>query len=309
MIAAVAPLARGFLELVGPAPVIGHRATFEQTIAPRRLPVGIVDQDDHGLPVHIQPGIVVPALFGGDDAIADEDDRTVLHVDPRDDAVGALHHLRSIRQRDGGLAPGKGHRRDVARGDLHHRHVLRPSTAHTGLQPRRLEPLDDIGDGLVLRRRRRRAALIRVGRQFPIDGLERLDRDRGLSLRRDGCRDQRDQRQADGSDMMHGGPPGGCGIFASVAPVAQQSSCPSRWRADKEPREISRLLRGVRTKPPRPDEKGRPIRPPFSSHPRRSRPARPSVGRAAAISANRIRRPDWVPSSPDRAPRPASARG
>src|SRR5690606_11393484 len=69
-----------FLELVGPASVIGHRATVEFAFGFSDFPVRIVDEDDDRLPLYIKPGIVVPALFGGVDAIADEHDRAVLDL-------------------------------------------------------------------------------------------------------------------------------------------------------------------------------------------------------------------------------------
>src|SRR5690606_6368012 len=42
-------LARSFLILIGPAAVIGHRAATERAGQRLRLPVGIVDEDDHRL--------------------------------------------------------------------------------------------------------------------------------------------------------------------------------------------------------------------------------------------------------------------
>src|SRR3546814_2159938 len=66
-------LPRGFLVFVGPAPVIGHRAAVERAVAPGGFPVGIVDEDDDGLPRHVDAGIIVPAALGRVDAVADED--------------------------------------------------------------------------------------------------------------------------------------------------------------------------------------------------------------------------------------------
>src|SRR5690606_18924484 len=58
-------LPRGFLIFVGPAAVIGHCAAVEFALGFLGLPVGIVDEDDDRLALHVEPGIVVPALFGG----------------------------------------------------------------------------------------------------------------------------------------------------------------------------------------------------------------------------------------------------
>src|SRR3546814_9619348 len=57
-------LPRGFLVFVGPAPVIGHRAAVERAVAPGGFPVGIVDEDDDGLPRHVDAGLIVPAALG-----------------------------------------------------------------------------------------------------------------------------------------------------------------------------------------------------------------------------------------------------
>src|SRR3546814_11219070 len=56
-------LARGFLELVGPAPVIGHALAFEQALV-AGVAAGGVDQDDDGLALHVDAGVVVPVPMG-----------------------------------------------------------------------------------------------------------------------------------------------------------------------------------------------------------------------------------------------------
>ena len=76
-------LPRGFLVLVGPAAVIGHRPAVERALEARWLVVGIVDQDDRGLPAHVDAGIVVPAVLGRVDAVADEHQLAVVEVDVR----------------------------------------------------------------------------------------------------------------------------------------------------------------------------------------------------------------------------------
>nr|WP_246346788.1 hypothetical protein [Sphingomonas jinjuensis] len=173
----------GVLELVGPAAVPGHRAALERAVARHRLPVGVVDEDDDGLPLHVDAGIIVPALFGRGDAVTDEDDVAVRDVDPGRHAIGAGDHLGLVGHRHRRLATGEGQRADVLGGDLHHRHVLIPAALVAGLQPCRLEAFGDIRDRLRLARRRRRAALIGIGRQRLGDGLQRLGRDRWRRLR------------------------------------------------------------------------------------------------------------------------------
>src|SRR3546814_11954067 len=63
------------------------------------LPVGIVDEDDDGLPLHVEPGIVVPALFGRVDAVTDKDDVAVLDLGPRLNAIAERD--RSAERRGG----------------------------------------------------------------------------------------------------------------------------------------------------------------------------------------------------------------
>jgi hypothetical protein len=167
-------LARGFLELVGPAAIIGHRTTAEIAGERHGLPVGIVDQDDDRLPLHVEPGIVVPAALGRIDAVPDEHDLAVLHLGLGHDLIGRDDHVGAIGEADRGLAPGEAERRHVLAGDLDQRHVLEPVAIVAGLEARRLEALDDIGSGLVFGGRRRRATLEIVGRQRLRHILQRL---------------------------------------------------------------------------------------------------------------------------------------
>ncbi len=172
-------LPRGFLIFVRPAAVIGHRAAVEFALGFLGLPVGIVDEDDDGLPLHIEPGIVVPALFGGVDAVTDEDDVAVLDRGLRLHAIAECDIVLRILRGDRRLAAGEAQRGCVLRGDLDQRHVLRPLAVVPGLQPRFLIFLDDIGDGLFLARGAGRAALISVRRQFLGHLLKRRERQFG----------------------------------------------------------------------------------------------------------------------------------
>ena len=64
-------VAAGFLKLVGPAAVVGEGFAFEE------LFVGggrLVDDDEDDLALDVDAAVVVPAVFGCDDAVADEDD-------------------------------------------------------------------------------------------------------------------------------------------------------------------------------------------------------------------------------------------
>ena len=168
---------RCFLELIGPAPVIGHRATTEWPVQGHRAPVRIVDQNDHRLALHIDTGIIVPAAFRRVDAVADEYDVAVLDRNAGCDAIGRDDQILAIRSRHRCLAAGKRQRRHVGGVDFHQRHVLEPAALIARLEARLLEALDDIGRGFVLGRRGRLAAFIGIGRQGLRNGLQRLDRD------------------------------------------------------------------------------------------------------------------------------------
>ena len=143
-------LARGFLELVGPAPVIGHAPAFEQA---RVIVVeaGVVDQHDHGFALDVQALVIVPAGLGGVDAIADEDHRACLHLDVGLPSARAHHHLLAERQRV--RRAGDAHLQ-LAGGcvgfGFDHRHGLEKAVAVARLQAQAQELLAKVGDGLVL---------------------------------------------------------------------------------------------------------------------------------------------------------------
>ena len=85
-------LPRGFLELVRPAAVIGQRRAAKQLrlLGRRRR---IVDHDQRDLPLHVDARVVVPVVFGRDDAVADEDELSgrphlrLLHAAEADDVL------------------------------------------------------------------------------------------------------------------------------------------------------------------------------------------------------------------------------
>ena len=170
-------LPRGFLILVGPAAVIGHPLALKEA----RLILGgivrIVDQNYRDLALHVDPGIVIPAQFGRNDTVADEDQRRVLQFGFRRDPV---------RSGDEILAKVKMHRLAhhvdmqsvrILRFDLNRRHVLHPAALVARLQPGSLEAFDDEGDRLVLTSRGRPAPFIGIGRQLLGHRLQRFGRD------------------------------------------------------------------------------------------------------------------------------------
>ena len=88
-------LARGLLELVGPAAVVGHRLAAKQ-----RLVSGnesrIVHQDQRGLAAHVDARIVVPPGFRRVDAVADEYHLAAGDRGPGLYAAGADDHVVAV---------------------------------------------------------------------------------------------------------------------------------------------------------------------------------------------------------------------
>ena len=147
------PLTGRFLELVGPASVIGHAAPFEEAVLRFHRIVGIVHQDDRSLPLHVDPGIIVPAQLGGHDAIAHEHQRAVLDVHLGRDAIadGDILIAERIGLRGAGALDRQ--RRIVIARDLHGRDRLQPLAVVAGLQARLLELGDDVIEDFRLHRR------------------------------------------------------------------------------------------------------------------------------------------------------------
>src|SRR5271170_6546712 len=69
-------LADRLLDFVRPTPIIGFGATFEYLGILGGIP-GIVDENNHGLAMHIGVGVIVPGIFRRDDPVADEHEVTV----------------------------------------------------------------------------------------------------------------------------------------------------------------------------------------------------------------------------------------
>src|SRR5690606_25666168 len=144
-------LARGLLELVGPAAVVGHPLAFEQALVVG-VEAGVVDQHDHGLALDVYAGVVVPVLLGGIHAVADEHQRAVLDAGVWLAGAGADHHVVAERERarvagDGELDRGG----RVGRG-LDHRHVLEPLAVVARLQADALHLRTDVLDRLLAAR-------------------------------------------------------------------------------------------------------------------------------------------------------------
>ena len=179
-------LPRRFLELIRPAAVIGHPLALERAALVLGVIVRIVDQDDRDLPLHVDPGIVVPAEFRGIDPVTDKDQRRIGQAGFRHGAVRTGHVIVAIGKAQRLSADLDRQRRIVRPGDFQRRHFLGPAALVARLQASLGKALDDIGDRLVLTRRGRGAAFVSVGRQFARDRIERFDRDLRRGHRRNG---------------------------------------------------------------------------------------------------------------------------
>ena len=201
--------ARGFLILVGPAAVIGHRLAAEVAFA--AFEVGVVDEDDDQLAAHVDVLEVVPVSLGRGHSVAGEDQRDVGEVDralaverslERDlVTLGELERLAVAQvERELRVADNLG---------FEQRHVLEPAAlaaddVAAGLEADRLHLVGDIIDRLGLGPGRRPAALERVGRDELVDIGQPLGANAagGRGSERD-C-DQRDCARGEKAEFRHG---------------------------------------------------------------------------------------------------------
>ena len=158
-------LARGFLELVGPAPVISHAPAFEQR-GVAVVEARIVDQHHHRLAAHVEAGVIVPAGFRRVHAVADEHHLAVAHAHFAQAAACAGNGIGAEAQ----LAAAAAHaQRQPAGGGIHfrrhHGHGLEITVAVAGLQAEALELLAQVLHGFFLAHGARFAAGEFVGGQ------------------------------------------------------------------------------------------------------------------------------------------------
>ena len=167
-----------FLELVGPAPIIGHRPAVERPLIALALPVGVVDQDDDRLPVHVDAGIIVPAHLRRVDPVADENEVAVVDCDMRLRAVGRADIVGAVGEiQIGVVGPRDMQHRAALERDLDQRHILVPAAVIARLEAGALEFMGEERDRAGLAVGARRAALKFVRGQGLGDALQRLQRD------------------------------------------------------------------------------------------------------------------------------------
>ncbi|MNY55777.1 hypothetical protein D3C86_1917850 [compost metagenome] len=85
-------LARGFLELVGPAAVVGHALAVEQLFV-IDMEARVVDEHHHRLALPVLAGVIVPLLLRCIHAVADEDEVTGIDLHFCLAGTGAHHHV------------------------------------------------------------------------------------------------------------------------------------------------------------------------------------------------------------------------
>ena len=147
-------LAAGFLKLIAPAAVIGHRlavklARFWQGEA------GIVNQDQGNLALHVQSLVVVPIVFGCLDAIADKDQGRIFDLDALIVVATAQHDILTVVHRQ--VTQGDVLR--LAGGVAHHRYGLQEAAIVGAYQPGGGKGLAKVIQGQLLTLSRRGTAL------------------------------------------------------------------------------------------------------------------------------------------------------
>ena len=130
-----------FLELVGPAAVVGHRVAAEVVLSRR-----VVHQHDQDLAGEVGVPEVVPPVFRRLDAVADEEQLSG-GVDLRHHPLRPGHEVHPRLPVAAGIGRGPhGDRRGT-----HERHRLDPGAVRVaGFEPQFLERARQVGDGLLL---------------------------------------------------------------------------------------------------------------------------------------------------------------
>ena len=155
------------LIFVRPAPVIGHCPTAEHTVVEATLVVRIgdrriVDQHDERLATDVDALVIVPAILGRNDAVADEHQLGVRDSDFR--FLGERHRDDVIRELQLKMFRSRGKARADVRGIAGHRYRFDISPVCVAWREAKLsEPGDEVRNGHVLTVCTRAAALKIVG--------------------------------------------------------------------------------------------------------------------------------------------------
>ncbi|MNN04558.1 hypothetical protein D3C81_1172880 [compost metagenome] len=199
--------ARGFLELVGPAAVVGHCLAVECTRCVR-FKVGIVDQHHGDLAGQVHALVIVPMALRCGDAVTDEHQRHILLLDHIGWAQALQRHVLAVDQR---LRPAAqrqtGSHLAIHRG-THQRHFLHPAAVLAArLQARLAEFFDQVIHGALLTLARRCTTLEFIGGEdahMPRQGF-RIDTTTGKII---GCigdaADEQAGRKQQDAHRVHG---------------------------------------------------------------------------------------------------------
>jgi hypothetical protein len=187
--AAAAPFSAAMSYLYVHRPVVRHGPAAEERLVLRRV-ARVVHQHDDGLAGDVHVLVVVPAVFGRDDAVADEDEVAVLHRDARLHALRLRDEVALPLQRDAAAVYRQ--RRRNARRDADQRYVLDVGAVRVaGREANGPELGLEVAHRALLAGRAWQPALHRVVRQHRNalqQALRREMRQRRLHvLHRDGC--------------------------------------------------------------------------------------------------------------------------
>ena len=162
---ALGATACGFLELVGPAAVVGHRLAIERA---RRIgfEIGVVDQHDGDLAVQVHVLVVVPLALRRVDAVADEHQWRILDLNARARLQALQGHVHAVGQRTLALLQRQAGLGRSVQLRAHQRHRLHPAAVHAArLQAVAAELLDQVLHRALFALGGRRAAFEFIRRQ------------------------------------------------------------------------------------------------------------------------------------------------
>ena len=198
---------------------------------------GIADQDDHGLAVNIESGVIVPAILGRDDAEADEHQFAVRNRHFGVEPLGPKHHVLLVDERARRAMPRYACRGVGAGAQLDHGNRLHKAVAVARLEAQLAQARSHEGNRLVLTRSARQPSLEVVRGQHADVGAQHVLVDIGGRRRRTPAartaRKRGQQQAADAGPEQPGAQPsthGGAPQFTRRA-ASRTETCPPDRRA------------------------------------------------------------------------------
>ncbi len=212
---ALGAAACGFLELVGPAAVVGHRLAIERARC-IGFEISVVDQHHGDLAVQVHVLVIVPLALGCIDAVADEHQRRVVDLHALARLQALQRHVHAVGQRALALLQLQAGLGRAIQLRTHQRHRLHPAAiGTTGLQAVAAELLDQVLHGAFFACAGRCAALELVRGQHPHVARQRLriDAAAGQVVGRMGqAPDKEAGRQQQHAHRIHGNTTAGRGV-------------------------------------------------------------------------------------------------